>query len=97
MIKPGASAKLTTVMKNEKDPTTKTEDTDTRFNEEPVLVAGLDYYLENGLMVFSAHFLSRRGYCCDNGCRHCPYESETLSSENHVTDGSMKLSATRRR
>lgn len=33
-----------------------------------------DYYLdESGLMVFTAQYLKRRGYCCENGCRHCPY------------------------
>jgi hypothetical protein len=32
-----------------------------------------DFYLENGLVVFTAHFLRRRGYCCESGCRHCPY------------------------
>lgn len=24
--------------------------------------------------VFTARFLAERGYCCDSGCRHCPYE-----------------------
>lgn len=33
-----------------------------------------DYYLnENGLMVFTAQYHIRRGYCCKNGCKHCPY------------------------
>ncbi|NJL19376.1 MAG: hypothetical protein HC901_03695 [Bdellovibrionaceae bacterium] len=32
-----------------------------------------DCYLENGRMVFTAQFHLRRGYCCHNGCRHCPY------------------------
>jgi hypothetical protein len=32
-----------------------------------------DYYLENGRMVFTAAFLKRRGFCCQCGCRHCPY------------------------
>ena len=27
----------------------------------------------SGLSVFTAAFLERRGYCCDSGCRHCPY------------------------
>lgn len=27
----------------------------------------------SGLSVFTADFLARRGYCCDSGCRHCPY------------------------
>ena len=26
-----------------------------------------------GLTVFTAQFLADRGYCCDSGCRHCPY------------------------
>lgn len=26
-----------------------------------------------GLTVFTAAFLAQRGYCCDSGCRHCPY------------------------
>ncbi len=37
------------------------------------LIEGEDYYLENGKYVFTAHFLRKRGYCCESGCRHCPY------------------------
>lgn len=37
------------------------------------LKEGVDYYLENGLFVFTAAFLLKRGYCCESGCRHCPY------------------------
>ncbi|MDQ6787390.1 MAG: DUF5522 domain-containing protein [Acidobacteriota bacterium] len=25
-------------------------------------------------MILTAYFLSKRGSCCDNGCRNCPYE-----------------------
>jgi iron complex transport system substrate-binding protein len=38
-----------------------------------VLVEGKDYQLENGAMVFTSSYLQRRGYCCDSGCRNCPY------------------------
>lgn len=38
-----------------------------------LLVEGIDYYWEDGLMVFTAEFLKKRGYCCQSGCRHCPY------------------------
>jgi len=31
------------------------------------------YYNEEGLMVFTREYLLKRGYCCRNGCRHCPY------------------------
>ena len=27
-----------------------------------------------GLFVLTAGYLAERGYCCDQGCRHCPYE-----------------------
>lgn len=37
------------------------------------LKEGQDYYLENGALVFTESYLKRRGYCCDNGCRHCTY------------------------
>lgn len=39
-----------------------------------VLKEGEDYYLnEQGLMVFTAKYHLKRGYCCQSGCRHCPY------------------------
>lgn len=40
-------------------------------------VEDLDYYFENGYMVMTSHFLLKRGYCCGNGCRHCPYENQS--------------------
>jgi len=33
-----------------------------------------DYYIDaDGMMVFTATYHLRRGYCCDHDCRHCPY------------------------
>lgn len=32
-----------------------------------------DFYIEDGRMVFTEQFHLRRGKCCGNGCRHCPY------------------------
>jgi len=37
---------------------------------------GVDYYFEDGLMILTAQFLRKRGYCCDNNCRNCPYMKE---------------------
>ncbi len=54
---------------NERD-----DDTAEAENARPgSLEEGCDYYLENGLMVFTGEFLKRRGYCCESSCRHCPY------------------------
>ncbi|HZN58403.1 MAG TPA: DUF5522 domain-containing protein, partial [Planctomycetota bacterium] len=38
------------------------------------LIEGVDYVLENGLFVFTRSYLLKRGYCCDQGCRNCPYD-----------------------
>ena len=35
---------------------------------------GLDFYYEGGLLVFTEHYLRARGYCCESGCRHCPWD-----------------------
>jgi hypothetical protein len=40
------------------------------------LLEGRDFYFEDGLMVLTARYLKERGYCCGNGCRHCPYPAE---------------------
>ncbi len=32
------------------------------------------YFNSDGLMVFTSAYLLERGYCCGNGCMHCPYE-----------------------
>ena len=53
--------------------TERKDDSDSDDAPLPVLEEGVDYYLEDGLMVFTTAFLLKRGYCCERGCRHCPY------------------------
>ena len=48
-------------------------------DREQKVVEGVDYYFEDGLMVLTEAFLKRRGYCCNNGCRHCPYPKDPES------------------
>ncbi len=31
------------------------------------------YFNEEGNMVFTEKYLLNRGYCCESGCKHCPY------------------------
>lgn len=39
-----------------------------------MLKKDIDYYInEKGLYVFTEKYLKERGYCCENGCKHCPY------------------------
>jgi hypothetical protein len=45
-----------------------------------LLIDGIDfYYNEQGLMVLTEKYLLERGYCCGNGCRHCPYDYERVN------------------
>lgn len=48
----------------------------------------VDYYFDNGYMVFTAEYLKRRGRCCHNGCRHCPYTTDEMSNprQNNSTN-----------
>jgi len=43
------------------------------------LIEGIDYYLnEQGLVVLTRKYHLERGYCCGNGCLHCPYNYENV-------------------
>jgi hypothetical protein len=40
-----------------------------------ILVEGEDYYYnEEGFIVLTEKFHRDKGFCCGNGCKHCPYE-----------------------
>jgi hypothetical protein len=32
-----------------------------------------DFYIEDGKYVFTKEFHLKRGSCCGNGCKNCPY------------------------
>jgi Family of unknown function (DUF5522) len=43
------------------------------------LIEGIHYYInETGLIVLTQTYHLERGYCCGNGCKHCPYEYENV-------------------
>jgi hypothetical protein len=45
---------------------------------DAALAAEAAGYLDpvSGLFVLSARFLADRSFCCERGCRHCPYTNE---------------------
>lgn len=55
-------------------------DADPSTPQEAELQEGRDYYVESGLFVFTSAFLRERRYCCESGCRHCPYVEISSSS-----------------
>ncbi|MBC6399971.1 MAG: hypothetical protein GDA51_11970 [Ekhidna sp.] len=36
------------------------------------------YFNESGLMVFTEQYHLKRGFCCGNACKHCPYGHENV-------------------
>jgi hypothetical protein len=43
------------------------------------MIEGIHYYMNaEGYIVFTSQYLLERGYCCGNGCLHCPYNYENV-------------------
>jgi hypothetical protein len=60
------------------------EDRFYKFNT--AIKEGEDFYLENGFRVMTKQFLTKRGYCCGNGCRHCPYHPKHTKGNTFLAD-----------
>jgi len=44
------------------------------------LIEGIHfYYNKEGLFVFTEQYHLEKGYCCGNGCLHCPYNYENVN------------------
>lgn len=40
---------------------------------------GIDFYFNaQGLMVLTEAYHISKGYCCGNGCLHCPYDYDCV-------------------
>ncbi len=53
------------------------------------LIEGVHFEIENGLFVFTSFYLKERGFCCNNGCKNCPYgdkEDEDLIDNEKPTN-----------
>jgi hypothetical protein len=37
-----------------------------------------DFYYEGSNLVFTAAYHRKRGYCCNSGCRHCPFGQDAV-------------------
>jgi hypothetical protein len=43
-----------------------------------------DYYLENDRVIFTASFHVKRGSCCGNFCRNCPFTKPHRRNNQNV-------------
>ncbi len=43
------------------------------------MIEEIDFYYNGlGLMVLTKKYLLERGYCCGNGCIHCPFDFKNV-------------------
>jgi hypothetical protein len=43
------------------------------YNKKIPLEEGDYYVTPEGYRCFTEQYLLKRGFCCQSGCRHCPY------------------------
>lgn len=47
------------------------------MNEQ--LIEDVDFYFnEEGYVVLTEKYHLSKGFCCGNGCKHCPYDFESV-------------------
>jgi hypothetical protein len=50
------------------------------------LKEGIDYYYnEDGYVVLTEAYHLKKGYCCGNGCKHCPFNYEAVPEPKRST------------
>lgn len=42
------------------------------------------YYNEQGYVVLTEKYHRERGFCCGNGCLHCPFDYENVSGDKRI-------------
>ena len=43
------------------------------------LIENIDYYINaDGYVVLTEKYHLDKGYCCGNGCKHCPFQYENV-------------------
>ena len=48
-------------------------------------IEGVHFYFDDsGLMVMTEKYHLERGYCCGNGCRHCPFDYENVDKKKRT-------------
>ncbi len=53
------------------------------FMKKASLLPHIDYYINaDGNLVLTEKYHLNRGYCCQSGCLHCPYNYQNKSDPN---------------
>lgn len=56
---------------------------DSGYGEQTV--EGVDYTMSSdGFRVMTEFYLVKRGYCCSNGCKNCPYSPKAVKGNRKL-------------
>ena len=58
--------------------------------EKRDFIKDVDYYLEDGFVIFTEKYHLEKGECCGNDCRHCPYEPQNIKGNKQVTESNKR-------
>ena len=53
-----------------------------RFSKIQTLEKDEYYYSKEGYIIFTKKYHLKRGYCCNNMCKHCPFKKENKEKKN---------------
>jgi len=54
------------------------------MSEKKEFVKDVDYYIEDGRVVFTEKYNLDRGSCCGNDCKHCPYSPRSVKGNKDI-------------
>ena len=52
-----------------------------RFSKINELAKDEYYYSKEGYIIFTEKYHLKRGYCCNNNCKHCPFKKEQKKND----------------
>ena len=41
------------------------------------------YYSKEGYIIFTEKYHLKKGYCCENNCKHCPYNKKKRKNDRY--------------
>jgi 2-iminoacetate synthase ThiH len=48
------------------------------MSEKKEFIKDIDYYIEDGRVIFTEKYNLERGSCCGNDCKHCAYSPRSV-------------------
>jgi hypothetical protein len=60
---------------------------DDGYGYDDGLTEGDNYYMsKQGYRVMTEKYLRERGWCCGNGCKHCPYQPRSVKGNTTLSN-----------